>query len=122
MRATEPIAAGKWQHVAVTYDGSSRAADLRLFIDGREAPTKMLRDRIHKSAATKAYSDGNFTLGQRFRDRGFKDGDIDELRVFERALQHRRAEGVLRSETVQYPDPLAGARGLVRAANHRLRL
>ena len=86
VRAMRPIAAGEWQHVAVTYDGSSRAAGLRLYVNGEEMPTKVLRDRIQKSASVATFGDGVLTLGERFRDRGFKDGEIDELRMFDRAI------------------------------------
>jgi hypothetical protein len=86
VRATEPIAQGDWQHITATYDGSSRAAGLKLYLNGEELPTETLRDRIHKSAATAAFGEGHFTLGQRLRDRGFKDGEMDELRVYSRAL------------------------------------
>jgi hypothetical protein len=86
VRALEPIGQGTWQHLAVTYDGSSRAGGLRLFVNGRELPTTVLRDRIHKSAIGAGRGPGHLTLGARFRDRGFKGGEIDELRVFDRPL------------------------------------
>lgn len=86
VRSREKIEAGEWQHVAITYDGSSRAAGFHLYLNGREVPTTVLRDRIQKSAAIATYGAGHFTLGQRFRDRGFQGGEIDELRVFDRAL------------------------------------
>ena len=86
VRAVEPIAAADWEHVTVTYDGSSRAAGLRLYLNGRELQTTILRDKIQKSVAVSTYGSGAFTLGERFRDRGFKDGEFDELRLFARAL------------------------------------
>ncbi|WP_428305125.1 DUF1553 domain-containing protein [Lacipirellula sp.] len=86
VRAAEPVAAADWEHVTVTYDGSSRAAGLRLYLNGRELQTTILRDRIQKSVAVSTYGSGAFTLGERFRDRGFKDGEFDELRIYARAL------------------------------------
>jgi hypothetical protein len=86
VRAVEPIKASEWQHIAIAYDGSSRAAGLKLYLNGRELPTAILRDKIHKSAALATHGSGSFTLGERFRDRGFKDGEFDELRIFGRAL------------------------------------
>jgi len=86
VQALEPIPASQWQQVAVTYDGSSRAAGFRLYLNGVELPTKVLRDGMHKSAAASTHGEGHFTLGQRFRDRGFKDGDIDEFQAYSRAL------------------------------------
>jgi hypothetical protein len=102
VRAERPIANGSWQHVAVTYDGSSRAAGLKLYVDGQPLPTKVLRDQISKSAALMTFGSGQLTLGQRFRDRGFKDGEIDELRIYGRALapleiENLHQEGALES-------------------------
>jgi hypothetical protein len=86
VRATEPIARGQWQHVTVTYDGSSTAGGLSLFLNGLSIAATDVRDRMHKSASVRTHGDGHLTLGQRFRDRGFREGEIDELRIFDRAL------------------------------------
>jgi len=86
VEALEPIPPDTWQHLTITYDGSSTAAGLRLFVNGQPWPLKIVRDRIWKKAALPTHGDGHFTLGQRFRDRGFKDGQMDELRVYYRAL------------------------------------
>jgi len=94
VRALKRLPAGQWQHLAVTYAGSSTAAGLRLYVDGRELPTTVLRDRMHKSAMVRAHGAGHLTLGQRFRDRGFKDGQIDEFRVYDRALTRLEVENL----------------------------
>jgi hypothetical protein len=86
VRASEAIPKGEWRHVTVSYDGSSTAAGLRLYLGGEPAPGQVLRDRMQKSASLATFGDGYFTLGERFRDRGFKDGEIDELRIFNRHL------------------------------------
>jgi hypothetical protein len=86
VRSLEPLSKDRWTHLSVTYDGSSRAAGLRLYVDGKKSPTVVLRDRIHKSAVAPANGKGYLTLGGRFRDRGFKGGEMDELRVFDRVL------------------------------------
>ncbi|MCI0334677.1 MAG: DUF1553 domain-containing protein [Planctomycetes bacterium] len=85
VRALKPIVRGQWQHITLTYDGSSTAAGLRLFLDGEALPTAVVRDHLSKSASLPIRS-GQFTLGERFRDRGFKDGEIDELRIYDRAI------------------------------------
>jgi hypothetical protein len=86
IQAKSPIAKNEWQNVAVTYDGSSSAAGLRLFVSGKPLATTVLRDHMQKSAMVANFGAGHLTLGQRFRDRGFKDGDLDELRIYDRAL------------------------------------
>jgi hypothetical protein len=76
-----PLAKETWTHVAVTYDGSSRASGLQVYVGGKPAEVEILRDRLYKGT-------GQHTLvfGQRFRDRGFKGGRIDDLFIFARAL------------------------------------
>lgn len=86
VRAQKPIAKNSWQHLAVTYDGSSTAAGLRVFLNGKPLATDVLRDQVQKKSMVPIFGNGHLTLGQRFRDRGFKDGEIDELRVYDRAL------------------------------------
>ncbi len=86
VQSKTPIAPNAWQHIAVTYDGSSAAGGLRIFLNGQPLATTVVRDHLQKKAALRTYGDGQLTLGQRFRDRGFKNGEIDELRVYNRAL------------------------------------
>ncbi len=86
VRTQKPIARNEWQHIGITYDGSSTAAGLRLFLNGQPLVTEVLRDHMQKKAMVPIFGNGHLTLGQRFRDRGFKDGDLDELRVYDRAL------------------------------------
>ena len=70
-----------WTHIAVTYDGSSRASGLRIYLNGKSAEVEVARDRMVKGI-------GQHTLvfGQRFRDRGFKGGRIDDLAIFARDI------------------------------------
>jgi hypothetical protein len=84
IRTSEPIATGQWLHVVMAYDGSSRAAGLTLYVHGRPAECTVVRDNLFKEITG---GGGNeLTLGQRFRDRGFKDGLVDELKIFDRRL------------------------------------
>ena len=46
VRAREPLVLDTWTHVAVTYDGSSRAAGLALYVDGRPVPVDVIRDQL----------------------------------------------------------------------------
>ncbi len=84
IRAREPLAIGKWTHVAIAYDGSSRAAGLALYVDGRRADCEVIRDKLTKNIT--GGGNDHLTVGQRFRDRGFKNGLVDEIKVFDRAL------------------------------------
>ena len=75
----------EWVHVAMTYDGSSRAAGVTLYVDGQQAAVTVVRDNLFKNN-TYERDDATLTMGYRFRDSGFKDGLIDDFQVFDRAL------------------------------------
>ncbi len=51
VRSRTSIAPREWQHITVTYDGSSTAAGLQMFFDGKPLPTDALRDRFAKKAS-----------------------------------------------------------------------
>ncbi len=82
--AKGPLPIGEWTHVALTYDGSSRAGGLALYVDGKPATLEVVRDGLTKTITGGGADD--LAVGHRFRDRGFKDGEVDELQVFDRAL------------------------------------
>jgi hypothetical protein len=82
--AKMPLPVKRWTHVVVTSDGSSRAAGLRLYVDGRPVPTEIIRDHLTRQIT--GGGGDNISLGERFRDRGFKGGAIDDFRVFDREI------------------------------------
>jgi len=85
VRSRSILPTNEWIHVAFTYDGSSRAAGLKVYINGQPAGLEVLRDHLWKDF-TYGGDEPNLAIGHRFRDNGFKDGRVDELRIFNRAL------------------------------------
>ena len=83
--AQMPLAAGRWTHVAVTYDGSSRAAGMRIFVDGVFAPADAVRDGLWKDI-TYGGGEPELAIGYRFRDAGFKGGQVDDFHIYGRIL------------------------------------
>jgi hypothetical protein len=84
VRTRERIVTGEWLHVAMTYDGSNQAAGLKIFVNGTEADCDVVRDNLYKNIT--GGGGDNITIGERFRDRGFTGGLVDEFRVFNRRL------------------------------------
>jgi hypothetical protein len=80
-----PVAENAWTHIAVTYDGSSRAAGTAIYLNGMRIETGTIRDGLFKDI-TYGGSEPDLALGHRFRDNGFKHGAADELCVFNREL------------------------------------
>ncbi|QDV59378.1 DUF1553 domain-containing protein [Rosistilla oblonga] len=89
VQTVEPIAIDKWQAVSITYDGSSRADGIQIFIDGKPMATSVVRDQLTRQIT--GGGNDNVIIGARFRDRGFKQGLVDEFRVFDRELSHAEA-------------------------------
>ena len=84
IRAKTAVPLNEWTHVVVSSDGSSRAAGLKLLVNGELAPVDVVKDALTKDIT--GGGGDNIALGERFRDRGFKGGAIDEFRVFHREL------------------------------------
>ncbi len=100
IQAVDEIDFRSWRHVALTYDGSSRAKGLRLYVDGKPIPTKVVRDSLRRDIDylaewsdldTDQVADGSqepprLTLASRGNDTALVGAAIDELRAYDRAL------------------------------------
>jgi hypothetical protein len=82
--AEAPLTPGEWTHVVVSSDGSSRAAGLAMYVNGQPASTVVVKDQLSREIT--GGGGDNIALGERFRDRGFKGGMVDDFRVFSRNL------------------------------------
>ncbi|WP_018475187.1 DUF1553 domain-containing protein [Echinicola pacifica] len=84
----------KWVHVAMTYDGSSKAEGLRLFMNGQEMKMKLVTDNLYKDIVFGNYEDQIYSspiepglmIGARWRGFGIKDGLVDDIQVYSREL------------------------------------
>jgi len=72
-----------WAQVGVSYDGSGDAAGMKLFVNGQPAKCEIVRNHLYKSPQA---DDAGISFGARFRSQGLKDGELDELKVYERPL------------------------------------
>jgi hypothetical protein len=70
-----------WTHVFATYDGSGKAAGVKLYVNGREARVEVKDDKLGDTILNEA----TFNLGRRSASHPFK-GSIDDVRVYDRAL------------------------------------
>lgn len=81
----QPIASATWTHLTVTYDGSSRAAGVGVYINGERVAVETVRDGLFKDV-TYASAEPDLAIGYRFRDNGFAGGKVDDLCIFDREL------------------------------------
>ncbi|MDB5307325.1 MAG: Planctomycete cytochrome [Gemmataceae bacterium] len=95
VEALTPIDAGRWRHVAVTYDASRSAAGVKVYVDGVEAKTRVLLDELNQTFRTT----DPFRIGSGGgRDSRFV-GRIDDVRVYDRAIEPVEARVLAVAET-----------------------
>ncbi|QRR00334.1 DUF1553 domain-containing protein [Dyadobacter sandarakinus] len=80
------IPRNRWIHLTMTYDGSSRAAGMRLFVDGSEMPLETTMDQLTKDILFKMDKQPGLQVGGWWRGKGFKGGRVDDLAVYNRSL------------------------------------
>ena len=94
----EEVPADEWLHVAITYDGSSKAAGAKLYLNGEQQDVTVVRDNLFKTllyeqrqSPTSRFPNPDevkvpLALAHRDRDSGLEGGVIDELKVYNHAL------------------------------------
>jgi hypothetical protein len=92
MRSEQPVTKDQWQHLAVTYDGSSKAQGVNLYINGESIPLVIERDNLYKDIShPKEDSLGlvaGLKVGARWRDRGAANAMVSDLKVWSRDLSN----------------------------------
>jgi hypothetical protein len=81
---------GQWAHVVATYDGSGKAAGVKFYVNGKEAPSRVLSDKLKADAETR--SSTPLRLGQRSAGMVFEEGQVQDLRIFAKRLSASEAE------------------------------
>jgi hypothetical protein len=82
IRSRHKVPVNEWTHVAVSYDGSSKAAGLKIYLNGSEAEVEVVRDQLTKNSG----SASAFTFGERVRDSGLRGGAVDDIRIYTRPI------------------------------------
>ncbi|MFT5904751.1 MAG: hypothetical protein ACI9E1_000337 [Cryomorphaceae bacterium] len=72
----------KWNHVMFTYDGSSKASGIKIYFNGKFQPQLAEKDTLKGTIKTSA----PFLLGSRHQGGHFKDGKLQNLKIYNRAL------------------------------------
>jgi hypothetical protein len=83
VRTKKAVPIKQWVHVAVSSDGGSKAAGLRIYLDGKPADIEVVRDKLTKDLQA---AGSGLTFAERFRSPGLAGGQLGELHVFDRAL------------------------------------
>jgi hypothetical protein len=89
----DPLPVDRWNHLFITYDGSSKASGLKIYVNGREQATTVAEDRLKSTIRTKA----PLTLAQRKSGGRLNPLNIQDLRIYSRALAAPDVEALARA-------------------------
>jgi hypothetical protein len=78
----EQLPTNKWVHVAVTYDGSLKAAGVQVYVNGLRQPTNVLGDGLKKTLLTNV----PFKIGQRHQGSPLSGVGVSDVRVYDRLI------------------------------------
>jgi hypothetical protein len=96
LETVNPVQLNEWQHVSVTYDGKRRGKGVRIYVDGQPQETRILFDELEAplSLDKKIPFEIGAGGGKRFH------GDIEDVRVYNRALTADEAAILTVRETI----------------------
>ncbi len=84
----KPLKAGEWTHVLLTYDGSSKASGIKIYLRGEQQETSRSVDRLKGSIRTTA----SFRVGERTKGGHLDELAVQDVRLYDRALSATEAE------------------------------
>ena len=96
--ANQPLAAGQWNHVLLSYDGSGKAAGVKLVVNGQVQGVRVQRDQLQGSIRT----DVPLKVGQRSTQSRLTDFAIQDLRLYRRALSPQEALQIVTGTRIAY--------------------
>ena len=93
------VKAGAWQNVFATYDGSGKAAGIRIYVDGVEQPLRVERDNLKGDASIRTGTP--LLIGQRSNSAIFEGGAVQDVRLFGRQLSPIEVKAIANSTALQ---------------------
>ena len=95
IRSKDSIKTNEWKHVAFSYNGSSKAKGLTLFVGGKKVETTLLYDRLYKSiktlqSAVHGVENRPVVVAKSYRrfsgEEGIFIGAIDDIRMYSKVI------------------------------------
>lgn len=96
--ANEPLKAGQWSHVLVTYDGSGKASGVKVYVNGQSQGVRAAKDQLRNSIRTEV----PLKLAQRSTQSRLDDIVLQDLRIYGRTLSPQEAEQIVIGTRVAY--------------------
>ncbi len=94
----EPLKAGQWSHVLVTYDGSGKAAGVKIYVNGQPQGMRVLKDQLQNSIRTQV----PLKVAQRSTQSRLDDIVLQDLRIYGRTLSPQESEQIVTGTRMAY--------------------
>ena len=88
--SSKPLDENRWTHVCITYDGSSKASGVKIYIDGKRQETSATNDKLENTIRTKV----PFKIGQRSNTSAVDGAGLQDVRIYARALNQQEVKGL----------------------------
>ena len=75
----------QWNHLCVTYDGSGKAAGIKIFVNGTNQAKDIAQDELNATIRTAK----SFRIGRRFHGAASNGVEIDEVGLYHRVLNYK---------------------------------
>jgi hypothetical protein len=98
VRTKKRFKKGRWQHVMVTTDGTGKAAGIRVYVDGVSEELEKGPDALTATIRT----DVPLKVGRRDSSDFLKGGSVQDLRLYDRALNAGEVRSLASLETLKH--------------------
>nr|MCU0710061.1 DUF1553 domain-containing protein [Pirellula sp.] len=92
------LSASRWQHVAITYDGSGKAEGVKIYVDGVEQAKNVSSDNLNDTIRTSV----PLRLGRRNGSAPTVDAKLQDVRLYRKALPVEEVRVVAQVARQQY--------------------
>lgn len=92
------LSAAKWQHVAISYDGSSKAEGVKIFIDGKESAKNYPTNKLSETVKTTV----PLTIGRRSVTSPSTGAQIQDIRMYRKVLDEKEIMQLVEIPRRQY--------------------
>jgi len=101
--APSSVTAGQWQQVVVTYDGSSSASGVSVYVDGVSISTSVIAD---SQGTTTTATSAPYCIGARNTGSALFNGSLDDLRQYNRVLTQAEITHLAEARGIEGPPPV----------------
>jgi len=107
--STKEVPKNTWVQLTMTYDGSSKADGLKIYLDGEELETEVEVDNLYRDIIFNSYEDfiykhpiePGLAIGARWRGKGIGGAVVDDILVFDKELTSLEVGQIGNPEKVQ---------------------